>query len=205
MSSHNARYLSDIILGGQDGLVNVLGLSIGMAGATGDAGLVILSGTAAMFAESISMAAVAYTSTKAAWDCEHKQELEAGLRKSEIEKILSRLPASFSERKRSLIRSRLHPHTEREGKLGPLPKAVKVGLSTLAGSALPLLPYLLLPVQSAMLASILLAGGVLFSTGALKARWTVGDWKRSGFEMLFVGGLAALAGYVIGLLLHATV
>ena len=57
--------LSDIILGGQDGLVNVLGVILGVAAASSDQRLVIAAGLAAAFAESISMGAVAYTSTLA--------------------------------------------------------------------------------------------------------------------------------------------
>jgi len=55
--------LRDIILGGQDGLVNVLGVTLGIAAASGDTRLVLAGGLAATFAESFSMAAVAYTST----------------------------------------------------------------------------------------------------------------------------------------------
>jgi hypothetical protein len=61
---HESR-LGDVILGGQDGLVNVLGVILGVAAATQDARIVIAAGLAATFAESISMGAVAYTSTLA--------------------------------------------------------------------------------------------------------------------------------------------
>ena len=57
--------LSDIILGGQDGLVNVLGVILGVAAATHDPRIVMVAGLAATFAESVSMGAVAYTSTLA--------------------------------------------------------------------------------------------------------------------------------------------
>ncbi len=60
--------LRDIILGWQDGVVNVLGLVLGVATATDSTRLIIISGLAALFAESASMAAVAYTSSKAAKD-----------------------------------------------------------------------------------------------------------------------------------------
>ncbi|HLD12600.1 MAG TPA: VIT1/CCC1 transporter family protein [Candidatus Nanoarchaeia archaeon] len=60
--------LRDIILGGQDGVVNVLGLVLGVAAATADPRIILIAGLAGGFAESISMAAVAYTSTKAARD-----------------------------------------------------------------------------------------------------------------------------------------
>lgn len=60
--------LPDIILGGQDGLVNTLGVILGVAAASRDARLVIAAGLAATFAESISMGAVALTSKMAERD-----------------------------------------------------------------------------------------------------------------------------------------
>ena len=60
-----ALMLSDVILGGQDGLVNVAGIILGLAAATSDVRIIIAGGLAATFAESISMAAVAYTSAMA--------------------------------------------------------------------------------------------------------------------------------------------
>src|SRR5512136_360185 len=73
-----ASGLSDIILGGQDGLVNVLGVILGVAAATSDPRIVLLAGLAATFAESVSMGAVAYTSTLADadyYDSEKEREL----------------------------------------------------------------------------------------------------------------------------------
>ena len=54
--------LANIILGGQDGLVNVLGIVLGVAAATNDPKIVVVAGLSATFAESISMGAVAFTS-----------------------------------------------------------------------------------------------------------------------------------------------
>src|SRR4029453_12501318 len=61
---HESR-LSEIILGGQDGLVNVLGVILGVAAATSEVRLILAAGLAAAFAESVSMAAVAFTSSRA--------------------------------------------------------------------------------------------------------------------------------------------
>jgi len=49
---HTGSRLKDIILGGQDGLVNVLGVILGVAVATYDTKIVIIAGLAAAFAES---------------------------------------------------------------------------------------------------------------------------------------------------------
>src|SRR2546427_6289259 len=64
--------LSDFILGSQDGLVNVLGVILGVAVASRNLSdpitIILAGGLAATFAESISMGAVAYTSTLARRD-----------------------------------------------------------------------------------------------------------------------------------------
>ncbi|MFH1257634.1 MAG: VIT1/CCC1 transporter family protein, partial [Candidatus Micrarchaeota archaeon] len=60
--------ISSIILGGQDGIVNVLGVLLAVAFATNNAVIVIIAGVAAACTESISMLAVAYTSARAEED-----------------------------------------------------------------------------------------------------------------------------------------
>src|SRR5256885_13666753 len=57
--------LSDFILGSQDGIVNVLGIILGLSAATRDARIILAATLAALGAESIAMGAVAYTSTRA--------------------------------------------------------------------------------------------------------------------------------------------
>ena len=65
-SERHARptLLSDFILGSEDGIVNVLGIILGLAAAIHDARIIIIATLAAMAAESIAMGAVAYTSTR---------------------------------------------------------------------------------------------------------------------------------------------
>src|SRR5438067_13666752 len=60
--------LSDFILGSQDGLVNVLGVILGIAVASRDITIILARGLAATFAESISMGELAYTSNLARRD-----------------------------------------------------------------------------------------------------------------------------------------
>jgi hypothetical protein len=51
-----------VILGGQDGLVNMLGIALGVVAAGGSTHVLVVTGIAAAITESISMGAVAYTS-----------------------------------------------------------------------------------------------------------------------------------------------
>src|SRR3989475_13027765 len=90
--------LSDFILGSQDGLVNVLGVILGVAVASRDITIILAGGLAATFAESISMGAVAYTSTLARRDHylaeveREKEEMRTlpDLERQEIRNILER-------------------------------------------------------------------------------------------------------------------
>src|SRR5205809_6968777 len=57
--------LSDFILGSQDGIVNVLGIILGLSAATRDVRTILVATLAALGAESIALGVVASTSTRA--------------------------------------------------------------------------------------------------------------------------------------------
>jgi len=82
-----------------------------------------------------------------------------------------------------------------------------VGLATLIGSLIPLIPFIFVPlfglsVGVATLLAVPLCAAVLFGVGAYKAVTLVGDWRISGIQMLLIGMVSAAAGYLIGRLLH---
>lgn len=216
-----ASALSDIILGGQDGLVNVLGVILGVAAATSDAYLVLVAGLAATFAESVSMGAVAYTSTLAEADFyESEREREyrhikevPHLEKSEIRSIYTRkgFQGQLLERIVDTITANedvwVAVMMAEEHQLIPVNRSVAlrsalvVGLAAVVGSLIPLLPFLLLPVATSIWVAILLSAVVLFVVGMVKARMTIGNAGRSGLEMALIGTISALVGYAVGALL----
>ncbi len=216
-----ASGLSDIILGGQDGLVNVLGVILGVAAATGDTRVVIVAGLAATFAESVSMAAVAYTSTLADADFyeserqrEHRHiQAVPGLEKEEVrsiyrnkgfqgellEKIVETITANVDVWVAVMMAEehRLTPTDRRQA----FRSAMVVGFSAIIGSLIPLVPFAFVPVQTAMIISVAITALVLFFTGVYKARVYIGKPFRSGIEMALIGTVSALAGYAVGALL----
>jgi VIT1/CCC1 family predicted Fe2+/Mn2+ transporter len=159
-SGRAAALVRDVILGGQDGLVNVLGLVLGMAVATGDSRVVVTAGLAAMLAESIAMAGVAYTSR--------------GAERGTAARTGRRIRAAFV-----------------------------VGSSTLLGSAVPLVPFIVLPIGVAPIVALGGAVIVLFGAGVERARVSGGSRLRAGLELVGIGVVSALAGYVIGQVLRA--
>ena len=213
--------IRDIILGFQDGLVNTLGLVLGVASAVQNNKLVLISGLVTTVAESISMAAVAYTSTKAAHQFyesqleREKQEIEEipymevqeirdiyykkGFRGKQLEGIVRKITSNKKLWLETMMAEELKMFPGDYDK--PLKSAFIVGISAIVGSLVPVFPFFFLDVKMGMGSALLFSVIVLFIVGALKAKITIGNWKKNGIEMAVVGTLAALAGYIIGSLL----
>ncbi|HLE16067.1 MAG TPA: VIT1/CCC1 transporter family protein [Anaerolineales bacterium] len=220
-----ASALSDVILGGQDGLVNVLGVILGVAAATGDPQIVLVAGLAATFAESVSMGAVAYTSTLADADFyesererEYRHIMEVpNLERQEIREIyadkgfhddlLERIVDTITADKDVWVavmmseEHRLIPSNRKAA----LRSAIIVGVAAIIGSLIPLVPFMFLTVKTGIWVSILVSALVLFIVGAYKARLTVGHQGKSGLEMALIGTVSALVGYAVGTLLKLPV
>jgi len=213
--------LSDIILGGQDGLVNVLGLTLGLFANQSNVKIILVAGLAAGFAEAISMGAVAYTSSLADRDYYLKsmQNLRADLL-ANTDKIRERIRKIFiakmftgqsldilvdaisgdKDLTANLIMSdelKLQPIETK----GLLFSSFVVTISAFIGSLIPLIPFLLFDKNPAMLLAVIICSLVLFIIGAYKAITLVGIWWRSGLQMLLIGILSAFAGFVIGFIL----
>ncbi len=215
--------LSNFILGCQDGLVNVLGIVLGVSAATSDTRIIYIAGLAALAAESISMGAVAYTSTLAR---RRHYMKEVGRERGEMRDV----PKMEREEVRSIFRGwgykgkRLEAVTDHitsnpkawlafmmahELDLEPVRKSDAlnsfwvVGLSTIFGSVIPLIPFIFAGgnIAAGAQASVAISGVALFLIGAYEAKITVGSLWRSGVQMAIIGLTSGLAGYLIGRLL----
>ena len=146
--------------------MNVLGVILGVAAATSDPRIVIVAGLAATFAESVSMGAVAFTSTLADadyYDSERERELRhieqaPRLEQDEVRQIyaekgfkgdlLNRIVETITANRDVWVAVMM---TE-EHQLVPVDRskawkaALIVGLSAIVGSLLPLAPFAFLPV-----------------------------------------------------------
>src|SRR3989338_3627864 len=69
----------------------------------------------------------------------------------------------------------------------PFRSAGVVGTSTIVGSLIPLIPFFIFNVKTSIIVSLILAGVSLFLVGALKAKLSIGGWKRSGTELMIIG------------------
>lgn len=217
---HQASAVSDIILGGQDGLVNVLGIVLGLAAATQDPRVILAGGMAATFAESVSMAAVAFTSRRADQDyyeserareyrhlhlvpAVEQEEIRAiyaakGFKDETLDRIVRTITADEDVWVGVMMAEelRLSP----VDRAAALRSALVVGAAAIIGSMIPLVPFVGLPVAQAIPVSLLVAAATLFGVGVVKARVTIGRPGRSGLEMALIGIASALVGYAVGLI-----
>lgn len=215
-----ARRMPDVILGGQDGIVNILGLVLGVASATSLPKIVIIAGLASTFAESISMGAVAYTSTEAAlayYRSLAKREMheirkhpkaereeikrifaKKGLKGTLLNRVVQRVTSSRRRWLGTMLADELKISPPR---VSPLDSAIVVFFASLVGSIIPIIPFFFLPITEAMIVAVAIASVVLFVTGAFKAKITIGTWWKSGLGMMMIGIVSAIAGYLIGSIL----
>ena len=81
----------------------------------------------------------------------------------------------------------------------PMRAAIATFAAFLLAGMVPLMPYLL-GLPSPFTLSIYATGVTFFAVGAIKARWSLTPWWKSGFETLAIGGAAAIIAYGVGTL-----
>ncbi|KKQ23532.1 MAG: hypothetical protein US40_C0013G0017 [Candidatus Roizmanbacteria bacterium GW2011_GWC2_37_13] len=211
--------LPEIILGGQDGLVNVLGVILGVAAATSSSKIIIVAGLAATFAESISMAAVAYTSKLAEadyyqseyerekWEIDNvpdgeREEIRALYENYGFEgKVLDEVVDKICSNKKVWLEIMMEQELklEKVNRKDAFPAGIIVGISALVGSFIPLLPFLFWPIKTAIAISLVASALTLFFVGHYKAKQTIGRHLfKSGVEMTIIGMASAMVGYLVG-------
>jgi VIT1/CCC1 family predicted Fe2+/Mn2+ transporter len=219
-----ANWLRDVILGGQDGLVNILGIVLGVIAAGGSRTVLLGAGFAAAITESISMGAVGYTSTLADRDyyrATQQRELDAidampqagreeirrtyaakGFSGTLLDQIVNTLTSRRDRWLNTVTDDVLHlqPVQTRDA----VRSSVVITIATLIGHLIPLVPFLWLARTPAVIVAVVLSALVLFGVGVYSAKSLVGDWRRSGLKMLLIGLGAAAIGFAIGHLIQAT-
>ncbi len=222
--------LSDFILGSQDGIVNVLAVLLGAAVSQIQLGtsaaiafrVVVAVGLAATFGESISMGAVAYTSTLARRDHylgelarEEREMLEVPeVERAEVRTVFQRWGFEGQELEDAVKhicskpRAWLEFMMAHELQLAPLEEnqarksALLVGVAAMFGSLITLVPFLVVPndTEAGMIGAVVLSAATLFLIGWYKGRITIGRPYRSGTQMLIIGTASALAGFAAAFL-----
>jgi vacuolar iron transporter family protein len=212
------NWLRDVILGGQDGLVNILGIILGVIAGGGSQTVLVVTGVAAAITESISMGAVSYTSSQSERDyylaqqAKEEREIEAtpeeeeeevreiyaskGFQGTLLDDVVRTITANRAIWLRTLMDEELHLEPVQTSRI--IRGAVVVTIATLIGHFLPLWPFVFFARGPALVVAIVVSALALFGVGVYSAKTLVGDWRKEGLKMVVIGLGAATIGFLIG-------
>jgi len=88
------------------------------------------------------------------------------------------------------------------GGLAPVLSGFVTFVAALVAGLVPLIPFALLAIGPAVVASLGLSVISLFALGSVTGRLVGGTWWQEGFRLVVVAGLAALSAAVVGLALQ---
>jgi VIT1/CCC1 family predicted Fe2+/Mn2+ transporter len=214
--------IREFVFGIQDGLISTVGLVSGLQAAGSSRFVILMAGTAAVLSGAFSMAAGAYLSSKSEKEIfEHELEKEAKFVEREPylaqEGLLQALHEEGLTRESSYrIVKLLHQQksvfvtTFQEKVLGlgsadvnnPVKGALVMALSFIVGGVIPVLPFVALPLNVALIVAAALACAALFVVGMFKGRLAGQPLGRSGAEFLVIAMIATGIGYGIGFVLE---
>ena len=207
-------------MGAIDGSVTTFAIVAGVAGAGLSPFVIIALGMANVLADGFSMAAGNYSATKAEKDNINR------IRAIEERHIAThpegeRLEARAILEQKGLSGDVLEQATDAiiadrenwislmlEGEYGlggvdphPMHAAIATFLAFLVAGLIPLMPFVFGATQAFALSAWMTLAS-FFAIGALKSRWALTSWWRSGVETLLIGGAAAAIAYGVGTLFH---
>ncbi len=212
----------DIVIGMSDGLTVPFALAAGLSGAVEATGIVITAGLAEIAAGSIAMGLGGYLAART--DAEHfaseraREERETkempeteaaevadvfrsyGLSEDAVSSVVGAIRADQRRWVDFMMRFELgleEPDPKRASR-----SAFTIALSYLAGGLVPLAPYFFFrSVHDALIGSVAMTLLALLLFGYIKGRFTTARPFRSAWQTVIVGGLAAIAAFVIAKLI----
>jgi vacuolar iron transporter family protein len=209
------------VFGINDGLVSNASLIFGVAGASADVGVVLLTGVAGLTAGAFAMAAGEFVSVRSQRELfEYQIGLERdelkeypdaeaqelaliykakGLSGAEAERVAKKLVADPDHALDTLAREELGLNPDELG--SPWGAAISSLLSFALGAAIPLLPFALGAGARGFPIAAALTAVALFAVGATLSLFTGRAAVASGARMLLLGGLAAAVTFGVGRLL----
>lgn len=216
------RHLADGVFGATDGIVTTFAVVAGAAGADLSPGIVLIMGFANLLGDGVSMAVGNYLGLESQqeawreerrreiWEMEHLPQAEReeirrlyrgkGFKGETLERIVETITTDKQRWLEEMMREELGLQEER---LAPLMSGLVTFAAFVAAGVLPLLPYVLAflgPSASWRLfpSSLGVTAIAFFGVGAARCVVTRRPWWQSGFQILALGGFAALCAFVVG-------
>jgi len=209
-----------IVFGMEDGTVSILGLVLGVAATTTSSRAVIIAGTAGAAAAAVSMMAGAYLDAETSRDevkaTRERMQAEPAPTLASVNALLSnRLGAAgLTPQLSAALTGAVRGNPEAikglvfamqstpEAQLDPWEQALWMLVADFLSAAVPILPFVLLPISQARLVSAAVTTGLLIALGVGRARIAKRSVIRTVGETVSIGIAAALAGVGFGVLIN---
>ncbi len=213
------EYLRDAVYAANDGAITTFAVVAGVAGASLEPLVILILGFANLFADGISMASGNYLGTKSEKDLYSKErsrnqrllEEDKEAYKKRVAKFLSDkgygeqdvggLAELITHNKKFALDFIMHEEMGlvEQGSARPIKGAFVTLVAFMIAGLVPLVPYIFFAgAGNTFLYASIFTGIALFSVGAARSIYMESSWFKAGFEMLFVGGIAAIVAYGIG-------
>lgn len=209
--------LRNIVYGFNDGLTANFGLIAGVIGARVSDHFILVSGAAGLLADALSMGASGYLAAKSELEVyEHEISMEAEeiklmpeLEQQELAIIYQ--AKGMDETSAMTMASEVMKNPEKAldekikeelgitgDSISPVKEAWLTGVATAIGAFIPVLPFIFLKGESAILVAFAIAMVAHFGVGAARSFFTGRNLWKSGLEMFVVGMGVAIIGYILG-------
>jgi VIT1/CCC1 family predicted Fe2+/Mn2+ transporter len=209
--------LRNFVFGTSDGLVTVLAFVAGVSASLAERKLVLLAGISEMFAGAFSMGLGAFLGTRAEHDLylrerarEEREVKEVPhLERDELRDIyrkkgfegdaLERVVDTLTENQERWVNVMMSEELGLSPVVtSPAKAGVTVGFSYVAAAAVPLISYVFLRAEAALLLSVALTSLALIGVGVAKASFTQRPLVRGAIETLLMGLCGTGICYAIG-------
>ena len=210
--------IREVVLGAQDGLLVPLGVVTGMAAASPSQSLIIIAGLAEAFAGAVAMGSGSYLASEAEeglYQAEIRDEGEEivehferevaelaiileleGLPRADAEKVAHGLAANENVFLRTKIQKELALSPDAGG--DALGDAFVVGGTYLGAAFIPLWPYFVFGLNTALVISLISTLIALFALGIAKGKVARLAIVQSGAKVVVIGGISAGIGFAVG-------
>ncbi len=215
--------IGDVTFGMEDGAVSIAGLVFGVAASTNDARIVVLAGATGAVAGAVSMMAGTYLDV-------HSERSLAAAQVSDARAALAADPEAALARVNARLREagftpeetgatvtglRRNPEAllayvaafeigvPMKTESSPRAHALWMFVADLFAAGVPVVPFLLFPIDTARIVSLVVTGALMAALGVARGRIGRESVYRTALQTMGIAGAAALAGVFIGRLVTA--
>jgi VIT1/CCC1 family predicted Fe2+/Mn2+ transporter len=215
--------IGDVTFGMEDGAVSIAGLVFGVAASTNDARIVVLAGATGAVAGAVSMMAGTYLDvhSERSLGAAKVSDARAAL-VADPEAALSRVAgqvraAGFTPHETDAVVAGLRRNPEAllsyvaafelgvpmRTESSPRAHALWMFVADLFAASVPVVPFLLFPIDTARIVSLVVTGALMAALGVARGRIGRESVYRTALQTMAIAGAAAVAGVLIGRLVTA--